>query len=140
MSTETLSHTGFRRRALNGPAMGARWSAVFYADEAFDAASLAAGLQQAVDDVEQEMSAWRPDSDLERLNRAPTGVWTDVPRKLMRVLQAALLVGELSDGAFDIGVGDLVKAWGLGAGSRTPDAEGIGRISGRPWSPPPQSY
>lgn len=77
--------------------------------------------------------------DLERLNRAPTGVWTNVPRKLMHVLQAALLVGEISDGAFDIGVGDLVKAWGLGAGSRTPDAASIASLSGRPWSPPPQS-
>jgi len=139
MSTDTLQRAGLKRRAINGPAMGARWSAVFYANESFDAAVLAADLQQAVDDVEREMSAWRPDSDVERLNRAPVGVWTDVPRNLMRVLQEALLVGELSGGAFDIGVGDLVKAWGLGAGSRTPDAGGIASLSGRHWSPPPQS-
>jgi len=99
MSTDTLQRAGLKRRAINGPAMGARWSAVFYANESFDAAVLAADLQQAVDDVEREMSAWRPDSDVERLNRAPVGVWTDVPRNLMRVLQEALLVGELSGGA-----------------------------------------
>ncbi|PPQ32762.1 thiamine biosynthesis protein ApbE [Rhodoblastus sphagnicola] len=139
MSTDALQRDGLHRRALNGPAMGARWSAVFYADDAFDTSALAVGLQQAVDEVERQMSVWRPDSDLERLNRAPTGVWVDVPRKLMRVLQEALLVGELSDGAFDIGVGDLVKAWGLGAGSRTPDAVGIASLSGRRRSPPPQN-
>jgi thiamine biosynthesis lipoprotein len=140
MSTESaLPRAGLQRRALNGPAMGARWSAVFYADDDLDAAALAGGLQQAVDDVEREMSAWRPDSDLERLNRAPVGVWTHVPRKLMHVLQTALRIGDLSDGAFDIGVGDLVKAWGLGAGSRAPDTEGIASLSGRLRSPPPQN-
>ena len=140
MSTDsTLLWGGLKRRALNGPAMGARWSAVFYADADFDADALRRALQQAVDDVESEMSAWRPDSDIERLNRAPAGVWVDVPHHLMLVLQAALLIGELSGGAFDIGVGDLVKAWGLGAGARTPDAAGISNLSGRLWSPPPQS-
>lgn len=64
MSTDTFFRTGLQRRALNGPAMGARWSAVFYADDAFDNAALAAGLQQAVENVEQEMSAWRPNSIL----------------------------------------------------------------------------
>ena len=140
MSTDsTLLWGGLKRRALNGPAMGARWSAVFYADADFDADALRRALQQAVDDVESEMSAWRPDSDIERLNRAPAGVWVDLPHHLMLVLQAALLIGELSGGAFDIGVGDLVKAWGLGAGARTPDAAEISNLSGRLWSPPPQS-
>jgi thiamine biosynthesis lipoprotein len=132
MSTDSiLLRAELKRRALNGSAMGARWSAVYYANDDLDADALALALQQAVDDVEREMSAWRPDSDLERLNRAPVGAWTNIPRNLTQVLQAALLVGELSGGAFDIGVGDLVKAWGLGAGRRTPDAEGIARLSDR---------
>jgi thiamine biosynthesis lipoprotein len=119
--------------------MGARWSAVFYADDDLDADALAVALQQAVEGVEREMSAWRPDSDVERLNRAPVGEWVTLSRNLTHVLQEALLIGELSDGAFDIGVGDLVKAWGLGAGARTPDAERIAGLSGRLWSPPPRS-
>ena len=131
MSTEAGVVPTGRRRALSGPAMGARWSAVFYPKDELEDATLASALQQAVDDVEQEMSAWRPDSDLERLNRAPVGVWAPSPRNLMRVLREALLIGELSDGAFDVGVGDLVHAWGLGAGSRSPDAERIALLSGR---------
>ena len=71
-------------------------------------------LQQAVDVVDSQMSTWKPDSDLMQLNRAPVGVWRDVPEQLATVLDAALKVGRLSDGAFDIGVGDLVCAWGFG--------------------------
>jgi thiamine biosynthesis lipoprotein len=131
--------TDMNRRALNGPAMGARWSAVFYAKGSFDTTSLATELQAAVDEVERQMSSWRPDSELQRLNRAPVGVWLDVPLELMHVLQAALAVSELSDGAFDIGVGDLVKVRGLGAGSRIPDLDQIGRLAGRLSFPPPQT-
>jgi FAD:protein FMN transferase len=139
MSTDRVAAPAWRRRALNGPTMGARWSAVFYADDSLDDVALAAAMQQAVDDVEQEMSAWRSDSDLERINHAPVGVWAPSPRNLMQVLQEALLIGELSDGAFDIGVGDLVQAWGLGAGSRTPDTQRMASLSGHPTSPPPKS-
>jgi thiamine biosynthesis lipoprotein len=140
MSTDSLLPCdGLIRRALNGPAMGARWSAVFYAEDDLDAEALATALQRTVDDVEGEMSAWRPDSDVERLNRAPVGEWVTIPRNLMHVLREALWIGDLSGGAFDIGVGDLVKAWGLGAGARTPDRAGIVSLSGRVWSPPTQS-
>ncbi|MCW2273654.1 thiamine biosynthesis lipoprotein [Rhodoblastus acidophilus] len=117
MSFETL-----RRRALNGPAMGARWSAVFHAPENFDDGALALALQEALEAVELQMSAWRPESDIERFNRAPPGVWRALPQNLLTVLEAAMEIGALSGGAFDIGVGDLVNAWGLGAGSRTPDS------------------
>jgi thiamine biosynthesis lipoprotein len=96
-------------------------------------------LQAAVDAVEAEMSAWRPDSDLERFNAAPVGEWRALPNNLLTVLQTAMEIGALSGGAFDIGVGDLVKAWGLGAGSRRPDAAGIAALAARTAFAPPQT-
>ena len=70
-------------------------------------------VQAAVDRVEQQMSTWRADSDLERLNAAPVGQWMPVPKALMAVLTTALEIGRLSEGAFDIGValgGEAVPA------------------------------
>ena len=50
MSTETLELTPARpARALSGPAMGARWSAVFYAGDDLDEGALARRLQEAVE-------------------------------------------------------------------------------------------
>jgi len=121
-----------RKRALNGPAMGARWSSVFYAPDGCDEPALARALRDAVEAVEAQMSAWRPESDIERFNRAGVGVWHELPENLLTVLGAAMEIGALSGGAFDIGVGDLVHAWGLGAGSRTPDMTKIGARSFRP--------
>ena len=140
MSIESFSDpAALRRRALNGPTMGSRWSAVFWAADDVDAAALGRSLQGAVDRVEQQMSTWRPDSDLERLNAAPIGAWVEIPRELSIVLAAALEIGHLSDGTFDIGVGDLVRAWGFGGGCRAPDAGLIASVAGRASFEPPKT-
>lgn len=138
MSTEPRA-AALRRYALNGPTMGSRWSAVFWAAEDFDAAALACSLQGAVDRVERQMSSWRPDSDLERLNAAPIGAFVEIPQELATVLAAGLEIGRLSDGAFDIGVGDLVRAFGFGGGSRPPDERLIAKVAGRASFEPPKT-
>lgn len=119
--------------------MGARWSAVFFAAGGVDEAALTRRLQGALDRVERQMSTWRPDSDLEQLNAAPLGTWVAIPRELMRVLAAALEIGRLSGGTFDIGVGDLVQAWGFGCGTRVPDGGRIAALAGRPSFAPPKT-
>ncbi|PXW64322.1 thiamine biosynthesis lipoprotein [Chelatococcus asaccharovorans] len=128
-----------RRHALSGPAMGARWSAVFFAVGGVDEGALTRRLQGTLDRVERQMSTWRPDSDLEQLNAAPLGTWVAIPCELMGVLAAALEIGRLSGGAFDIGVGDLVQAWGFGCGTRVPDGGRIAALAGRPSFEPPKT-
>lgn len=111
------------RFALNGPCMGTRWTAVFFADPSFDPTALYAALQAAVDEVDAQMSTWKPGSDLMRLNAAPLAEWIAVPTRLGDVLRLGLEIGRASGGAFDIGMGDAVTAWGFG-----PDAAAAGRI------------
>jgi FAD:protein FMN transferase len=103
------------RHALNGPTMGTRWSALFHATPSIDPARVCAALQAAVDDVDTQMSVWKPESDLMRLNAAPVGKWVTGPAMLIEVLRRSLEIGHASKGAFDIGVGDVVTAWGFGA-------------------------
>ena len=117
MSTDLVRH------ALNGPTMGTRWSALFFADASFDPAPVHAALQAVVDGVNAQMSTWKPQSDLMRLNRASVGEWVTVPRELAQVLALGCAIGRASGGAFDIGMGDAVRAWGFGADAA--DAEAI---------------
>lgn len=102
------------RHALNGPTMGTRWSALFHADAGLDPAPVQAALQAVVTEVDAAMSTWQPHSDLMRLNRAPAGAWVAVPACLAEVLNLGLRIGAVSGGAFDIGMGDAVRAWGFG--------------------------
>jgi thiamine biosynthesis lipoprotein len=107
MSTDT-------RHSLNGPTMGTRWTAMIVADAGFDTAALAADLAAAVARVDDQMSTWKPSSDLMRLNRAAVGEWQALPPQTMAVLAAAQEMAIASEGLFDIAVGDLVAAWGFG--------------------------
>ena len=114
MSTDTSV-----KLTLSGPTMGARWSAVFHGEPLGWRDDLRSALQASVDEVDRQMSTYRRDSDLNRLNAAPVGAWTQLPAETVAVIEAALAIGEASDGAFDVGVGDLVAAWGFGADARS---------------------
>ncbi|WP_339504961.1 FAD:protein FMN transferase [Pseudomonas sp. RL_105y_Pfl2_101] len=111
--------TEWRRYSLNGETMGTRYTALFHAQAEPDIHAISHALACAVARVDQQMSTWKPDSDLNRLNNAPLQEWIAVPEALTTVLSAALRVSRQSDGAFDIAVGDLVDAWGFGPGERS---------------------
>ena len=113
--------TEMQRHALSGPTMGTRWSALFYQAAGFDPQSVRAALQAAVDAVDMQMSTWKPDSNLMQVNAAPVGHWIKVPQQLLDVLRLALDIGRASGGAFDIGMGDAVSAWGFGASEAVPE-------------------
>lgn len=106
--------TDLTRHTLNGPTMGTRWSAQFRAPATPAPDPIHAALAESVDVVDRQMSTWKPDSDLMRLNNAAVSTSVPVPSELMEVLSRALEIGRLSGGAFDIGVGDVVTAWGFG--------------------------
>ena len=114
-----------KRATLHGPTMGTRWSASVDADSTLDLAALRQDLAAAVEQVDAQMSPWKPDSDLMRLNRAPVDTWVALPAQLLEVLGCALDVHRLSEGAFNPCVGALVNAWGFGAVRDAPDAQAI---------------
>lgn len=119
------SDNAMQRYSLHGETMGTRYSAVFFAASGADERVIGARLFAAVDEVDRQMSSWKPDSDLNRLNSAPVDQWLAVPDELFTVLEAALAISQLSQGAFDIGVGDLVSAWGFGPSEGYVDAQRI---------------
>ena len=95
--------------------MGTEWRVLLDATLSTAAsAALCADLQAAVDEVDSQMSTWSPDSALMRFNAAPVGPWFPLPAALLTVLEAGLAVGQASEGAFEMNVGDAVRAWGFG--------------------------
>jgi thiamine biosynthesis lipoprotein len=114
-----------KRTTLNGPTMGTRWSASIDADNTLDLAALHLDIAAAVEQVDAQMSPWKPNSDLMRLNRAPVDEWVNLPAEIREVLDCALGIRRLSSSAFDPYVGALVDAWGFGAARDAPDAQAI---------------
>ena len=76
------------------------------------------GLQNGVDDrlvdINDAMSTYIDDSELNRFNEDFQSDWFDASPPLKEVVSMALEVSEQSQGAFDITVGPLVDLWGFG--------------------------
>lgn len=111
--------------------MGSRWTARLDCDDTL-AARLTQSCAAGVERVEAQMSNWRADSDLCRLNAAPVGTWVDLPMELLFVLSKSLEIGSASGGLFDVGVGGLVKAWGFGPAQGQADPAAISARLGKP--------
>src|SRR4051794_39403339 len=101
MSTDRTSHTAgsnpLSRQTLSAATMGTRYSAVFYANAETNIPALAGALFEAVDQVDRQMSTWKPHSDLNRLNAAPVGAWIPLPRELMKVLVTSMKIGRITE-------------------------------------------
>lgn len=76
------------------------------------------GIQAELDQINQLMSTYIDDSDVSLVNRSTVNEWVLVNPLTAKVVQRALELGTLTDGAFDITVGPAVKRWKFG-----PDAE-----------------
>ena len=68
-------------------------------------------IDQLLARIDLQLSNWRPDSDVARLNRAAAGVWTDVGSDLVAVLAISEQLTQKTGGRFDVTVAPLVRWW-----------------------------
>jgi FAD:protein FMN transferase len=104
---------------LSGRAMGTTWIVKLSAPPAAcDTAALRARLAEKLEALEQQLSTWRPASDLSRFNATATTDWFSVPPEVAAVAAESLRIAALTGGAFDPTVGPLVDLWGFGPAGR----------------------
>ncbi len=107
--------------ALSGQTMGTTYSVkvVPGAHEESEQEQLAAIVQRVVDGVDQTMSTYIPDSEIENFNRHGTDP-CEASEDMIEVIAEAQRVARLTRGAFDITVGALVNLWGFGPSGAKP--------------------
>ncbi|GLS82757.1 FAD:protein FMN transferase [Paraferrimonas haliotis] len=67
--------------------------------------------------VNNQMSTYRPKSEISRFNQMPIGS-LKVSKDLVTVLNEGLRLYEATDGALDISIGPLINLWGFGPDKR----------------------
>jgi thiamine biosynthesis lipoprotein len=110
---------------------GSRMSmACLYTIDAYaaDADRLRVTLERALDEVDRIdrlMSHYKPESPLSRINREAARAPVSVEPELFDFIAESIQYSRNSDGAFDITVGPLMKAWGFfrGEGHLASDRE-----------------
>ena len=101
-------------RRLGGEIMGTSWSIKLYSpisDERFDLISKESiGM---LTDLDRKLSTYKQDSEITRFNLSSELGWQPVSDEFATLVEQALLISELSQGAFDITVSPLVDLWGF---------------------------
>ncbi|MBR9874402.1 MAG: FAD:protein FMN transferase [Vibrionaceae bacterium] len=104
---------------LTGPTMGTTYNIKYIAAEGIPAA---AELQKEVDrlleEVNDQMSTYRKDSELSRFNQYTDSDAFEVSPQTATVVKEAIRLNKLTMGALDVTVGPLVNLWGFGPEAR----------------------
>lgn len=106
-------------------AMGTVFTIVAYGRDERFLAQVANEAFDEIDSLDAQMSNYRAESELSRINRRAAQEPVLVEPRLFHLIAEALHYSVESDGAFDISVGPLMKTWGFfrGEGRVPPKAE-----------------
>ncbi len=90
--------------------------------------ALRAAIEQRLETVNRQMSNWRAESEISLFNAGASSSWSGVSSDTLAVIEEALRIGHLSDGAFDPTIGPLVRLWGFGPASASQQVPPHGKI------------
>jgi thiamine biosynthesis lipoprotein len=103
--------------------MGTSGTLITYAQNRQNGIEQLEAFLEILEETERELSTWRNDSVLSRLNRHPVKVPFKVDKSLCRLFKDLLFWQWETGSAFDPAIGSLIEAWGIRQGGRWPQPE-----------------
>ncbi|MBZ5545884.1 MAG: FAD:protein FMN transferase [Acidobacteriia bacterium] len=94
-------------------AMGTEFTVVAYGSDAKYLGEVANEAFEEIDRLDAQMSNYRPESEISALNRDAARRAIIVEPALFALIQDSRRYSQETDGAFDITVGPLIRAWGF---------------------------
>jgi thiamine biosynthesis lipoprotein len=91
--------------------MGTRFTIILYAPDAGTATRASNAAFKRVEELDATMSDYRETSELMRLCRNSGGRWMKISNDLFSVLVESQILARLSEGAFDVTAGPIVRLW-----------------------------
>ncbi|WP_421860485.1 FAD:protein FMN transferase [Marinobacter salarius] len=119
---------------VSGTAMTTAIEMEFWTEDPAVASEAGDAVLALFDRIDHQMSRYREDSELSRVNREAANGPVEVSDSLFTVLQQALRISELSHGAFDISFGSIGYLYDFRARQQPSDeelAEGLAKVNYR---------
>jgi thiamine biosynthesis lipoprotein len=91
--------------------MGTAFTIVLYAPDTRAASEAATAAFQRIADLDDIMSDYKADSELNLLSGSPVGIPVPLSQQLYDVLRRSEHISSISNGAFDFTVGPYVRLW-----------------------------
>ena len=99
------------RYTFQEPHMGTYLKIVMYAEDRQKAIEIARAAYDSVAALNQILSDYLPESEVNQLNYAPAGKYITIGSSLHSAIDKSIKLSKLTNGAFDITVGPVVKLW-----------------------------
>ncbi len=113
-------------------AMGTEFTVVAYGGDAKYLGEVANEVFEEIDRLDAQMSNYQAESEISALNRAAARRAVIVEPALFVLIQDSLRYSRETDGAFDITVGPLMRAWGFFRGQgRVPTRAELAKVLAR---------
>ena len=98
----TTMGTSYHIKVIPGPTM------------TFNIEDLSKIIATRLDEINHLMSTYKPDSEISQFNQQQPDQWVTISAETAYVIDAGQKVSQLSHGAFDMTIGNLVNLWGFG--------------------------
>jgi thiamine biosynthesis lipoprotein len=120
---------------FGGPTMGSTYSIKYVRREGLPSPKdVQAEVEKILADVDQQMSTYRSDSDIERFNDLPTNRCQKMPAPILKLIRVGEQLSEQSEGSYDLTVEPLLNLWGFGPQAReekVPSAQALAEVRQR---------
>lgn len=117
------------RYEASHPSMGTEFTVAVYGRDPKFLGETVEEVFEEIDRIDQQMSSYKPESELSQINRLAASQNVLVQPNLFALIETSLRFSEETGGAFDITVGPLMKAWGFSRGQgRVPSAADLSEV------------
>ncbi|EJN6827824.1 thiamine biosynthesis lipoprotein [Vibrio cidicii] len=104
---------------LSGPTMGTTYNIKYIVQSDIPSAeAIQTEVDRLLEEVNDQMSTYRKDSELSRFNQYQGSEPFTVSEQTATVVKEAIRLNQLTQGALDVTVGPLVNLWGFGPEAR----------------------
>ena len=112
---------------LKGDTMGTFYTVQYWSKKRYEPQRLDTSVKEILNEFEDQLSNWRPDSWASRFNAAPANTPIHLPEHAFEVVRLSLELAELTNGAFDPTLSPVIQLWGFGTerSERIPDDSSI---------------
>ena len=121
--------------SFGGPTMGSTYSIKYVRHAGLPAANaVQAQVEKILAEVDQQLSTYRSDSDIERFNDLPANRCQKMPAPVLKLIRFGEQLSEQSEGAYDLTVEPLLNLWGFGPQAReekVPTAQALADVRQR---------
>lgn len=121
---------GDSMESFGGPTMGSTYSIKYLRHAGLPGPkAVQAEVEKILADVDQQLSTYRSDSDIEHFNDLPANQCQTMPASILELVRVGEQLSQQSEGSYDLTVEPLMNLWGFGPQGREEKVPSVEKLA-----------